>query len=819
MDQGILQRDGTELKVGKSGASRLDLHVTGMSCASCIRRVERAASAVPGVEAVAVNLATERATLTAGPDLRLPDLAAALDRAGYPVAEDVFDLPITGMSCASCVRRVERALARVPGVLAAEVNLGTERARVRVAAGTAGPGELAAAVEAAGYGAVLPGSAAVRARTPALDPSAGNVPAWHDRDGVMAAAACILAAPLVLPMLLMPFGVDAALPGWLQLVLAGIVQLVFGARFYRGAWHALRAGAGSMDTLVALGTTAAFGMSVWDLAAGHSGGHLYFEASATVVALVRLGKWLEGRARRQAGEAVRALQRLRPERARMRRGSAELDLPVSEIRIGDQLVVRPGERIPADGLVREGEGGVDESLFTGEALPVPKTPGSRVVGGSLNGEALLVAEATALGGESQLGRMVRLVEDAQAAKPPVQRLVDRISAVFVPVVVGIAVLCFAGWWLAGAGASAALVNAVAVLVIACPCALGLATPAAIMAGTGVAARHGILIRDPAALERARAIRTVVFDKTGTLTQGQPALVALHPAPGVAEAEVLCLAAAVQAGSEHPLARAVQAGAAEWEVPAASGIRAVPGRGVEAAVDGRRIVLGNARLMRDEGLDTDILATEAKRLQGEGRTVSFLAQAGGGGAAGLLGLLAFGDALKPGGTGAVTALRRMGLRVVLLTGDNMGAAAAAGRALGIDEVRAEALPADKARLVTTLREGGAVAMVGDGVNDAPALAAADLGLAMATGTDVAAAAAAITLMRGDPGLVPAALDIARRTHARIRQGLFWAFAYNLVGIPLAAAGLLSPVVAGAAMAFSSVAVVGNALLLRRWKPGR
>jgi len=800
MDQGMIEREragGTQ-----PGASRLDVQVSGMSCAACVRRVERAAAAVPGVQDVAVNLATERAAITHGAGFRLPDLTQALQAAGYPIAEATVDLAVSGMSCASCSGRVERALLRVPGVLSAEVNLASERARVRVAAGTADPGELAAAVRAAGYSASVP------------EPAGKASSAWPERavrDGWAAALACALALPLLAPMLLMPFGMHAALPAWAQLVLAGVVQAAFGARFYRGAWHALRAGAGNMDLLVALGTTAAFGLSLWEWANGRAG-HLYFEASAAVIALVRLGKWLEGRARRGAGAAIHALGQLRPERARVRRNGVEQEIPIGELRAGDLLLVRPGERVPADGVLQEGTGGVDESLLTGEALPVPKQPGSRVVGGSLNSEALLLVQVTAVGAESQLARMVRLVEDAQAAKPPVQRLVDRVSAVFVPVVVGLAALTFLGWWLAGTGAEGAVVNAVSVLVIACPCALGLATPAAIMAGTGAAARHGILIRDAAALEQARAIRTVVFDKTGTLTEGRPALVALSPAPDVAETELLRLAAALQAGSEHPLARAVHARAAGLDVPRASGVRALLGRGLEGTAEGRKLLLGSRRLMDEAGVATAPLAPEAEALEAAGRTVSFLAADGR-----LLGLLGFGDAIKPGAAEAVAALRRRGHRVILLTGDNQGAADTAARALGIEEVHAQALPEDKARLVAALRGQGAVAMVGDGVNDAGALAAADLGLAMATGTDVAAAAAAITLMRGDPALVPAALDIAGRTYRRIWHGLFWAFAYNVVGIPLAAAGLLSPVVAGAAMAFSSVGVVGSALLLRRWRP--
>jgi len=515
MDQGIIERGPAQ---AQGRAPRLDLLVSGMSCGACVRRVERAAAAVPAVHDVGANLATERVSITPGTGFRLAGLTGALRAAGYPVLEQSVDLAVSGMSCASCSGRVERALLGVPGVVSAEVNLASERARVQVAAGTAGAGELAAAVRAAGYEAALPAEAGEAPR-----------PARTGRDGLAAALACVLALPLLLPMLGMPFGVHAALPGWMQFALALVVQAVFGARFYRGAWHALRARTGNMDLLVALGTSAAFGLSAWELAQGR-GDHLYFEASAAVVALVRLGKWFEGRARRSADEAIRALERLRPERARVRRDGTDHELPIAGLRAGDILVVRSGERIPADGVVQDGAGGVDESLLTGEALPVPKQPGSRVVGGSLNGEALLLVRATAVGAEGQLARMVRLVENAQAAKPPVQRLVDRVSAVFVPVVVGLAALTFLGWWLAGAGLEVAAVNAVAVLVIACPCALGLATPAAIMAGTGVAARHGILIRDAAVMEQARAVRTVVFDKTGTLTEGRPALVALPSGP-------------------------------------------------------------------------------------------------------------------------------------------------------------------------------------------------------------------------------------------------------------------------------------------------
>ncbi len=784
--------DGIAIELAASGAAqRLDVPVGDMSCAACVRRVERAAGAAPGVTAATASLASERVTVSTGPGFTLAGLAAALQRAGYPVARRDVTLAVDGMTCASCVRRVERALLAVPGVLQAQVNLATEQAAI-VALANVADQELVGALARAGYGA----------RPPATAPAGGPA-----RDGLVAAGAVLVAAPLWLPMLLMPFGVDAMLPGWVQLALATVVQAGFGARFYRGAWHALRGGAGTMDTLVVLGTSSAYGLSLWALLGGH--GALYFEASATVVALVRVGKWLEARARRQAGAAIQALEQLRPERARVRRDGVEQEIPVASLLAGDLVVVRPGERIAADGVVREGESSVDESLLTGEALPVPKQPGNPVTGGAVNGEAVLVIEATALGTASRLSQLVRLVSDAQAQKPPVQRLVDRVSAVFVPVVVGIAALTLAGWWLAGAGLEPALVNAVTVLVIACPCALGLATPAAIMVGTGVAARHGILIRDAMVFERAAAVTTVVFDKTGTLTAGHPTLAAVVAAGGTTEKQLLDLAAALQAGSEHPLARALSGHVTGTQ---AEQVRALPGRGVTGVVGGRSVWLGSQRLMAEQGIDLTPLGDAAAGQGALGRTVSFVAAAGQ-----VLGLLAFGDLVRPAAAAAVATLQAGGRDVVLLSGDRAEAVMAVARQLGITDVRAESLPEDKTGVIAELRQRGGVAMVGDGVNDAGALAAADVGIALATGTDVAAAAAGITLMRADPALVPAALDIAARTYRRIRSGLFWAFAYNVVGIPLAASGLLSPVVAGAAMAFSSVCVVGSALLLRRWRP--
>ncbi len=791
-------------------AGEVRLPVGGMTCASCVGRVEKALLAVGGVSAASVNLATETATVQAA-GVGVQALADAVRRAGYDVPTREIRLRIDGMTCASCVTRVEKALARVPGVQSAAVNLATETAQVTALANVP-TADLVAAVVRAGY-AAHDAAAASEGR------DARRWPEWAP-----VAAAGALTLPLVAPMLAMPLGVDAMLPGWLQWLLATPVQFWFGARFYVAGWKAVRAGAGNMDLLVALGTSAAYGLSVFLLwqHADHGTPHLYFEASAAVITLVLLGKWLEARAKRQTTDAIRALQALRPVTARVRRdGGVELEVAVAEVRRGDLVVVRPGEKLAVDGEVVEGRSHVDESLLTGESLPVAKGPGDRVTGGAVNADGVLVVRTTGVGAESTLARIIRLVESAQAAKAPIQRLVDRVAAVFVPIVLVIAALAFAGGWWALGDAEAALINAVSVLVIACPCALGLATPTAIMAGTGVAARHGILIKDAQALEVAHRVTHVAFDKTGTLTEGRPALVAVVPAPGRTEAEVLRRAAALQARSEHPLARAVleRARAELLDTPPADALRALPGRGLEGMVEGHALWLGSTRMLDERGLGAGALAATAAALEAEGRTLSWLvAAAAAGGPAEVLGLLAFGDAAKPEAAQAVAALRALGIATVMVTGDNAGSAKAVARRLGLDEVRAQVLPEAKAQVVNDLRAGGAVvAMVGDGINDAPALAAADVGIAMATGTDVAMETAGVTLMRGDPRLVAAAIDISRRTVAKIRQNLFWAFAYNVVGIPLAAFGWLNPVVAGAAMALSSVSVVSNALLLRRWRP--
>ena len=586
-------------------------------------------------------------------------------------------------------------------------------------------------------------------------------------------------------------------------------------------WHAVKALSGNMDLLVAIGTTAGWGLSVW-LWLSTGTDHLYFEASAVVITLVLLGKWLEARAKRQTTAAIRALHALRPDIAHvLGRGGTESDVPVAEVLTGDRIAVRPGERIPADGVIEQGQTQVDESMLTGEPLPVAKAEGGKLTGGSINGEGRVVMAVAAVGQETVLSQIIRLVEDAQAAKAPIQRLVDQVSAVFVPVVLVIGLATLLGWLWVGAGIETALINAVTVLVIACPCALGLATPAAIMAGTGVAARHGVLIKDAQALEIAHRVDTVAFDKTGTLTVGQPRLVAFVAAPGVDEADALAAAATLQSGSEHPLARAVTGAARERGLATGQpdAVRAVPGRGSEGEVGPRSFLLGSLRWMEELGVPLGSLATQVPRLQEQGATLSLLVERRTEGLAPLA-LLAFADEPKPGAREALAALRARGLRVVLISGDNRAAALVMAQRLGLreDEVLAEVLPGEKAAKVAALKEGGhLVCMVGDGVNDAPALAAADVGMAMATGTDVAMHAAGITLMRGDVSLVGAALDISHRTVRKIRQNLFWAFAYNVAGIPLAALGFLSPVVAGAAMALSSVSVVTNALLLKRWRP--
>jgi Cu+-exporting ATPase len=750
-----------------------------------------------------------------------------------------IDLSIGGMTCASCVTRVEKALTKQPGVIDASVNLATESARVTLTAGDEAEGlaRIKRAVRDAGYE-----PRAQDALNDVIEPRLFGVP----QSFLPVLIGMLLSAPLVVPMVGDLFDRHWMLPAWMQFLLATPVQFVLGARFYRAGWHALKAFTGNMELLVSIGTTAGWALSTWLWWRAEPGEmvHLYYEASAVVITLVLLGKWLELRAKRQTTEAIRALQALRPERAHLLpdgvRRTELTDVAVDELLPGDVVRVLPGERFAADGELVQGRTQADESMLTGEAMPVPKDVGDAVTGGSLNGEGAVDVKVRAIGAQSVLSRIIGLVQDAQATKAPVQRMVDQVAAVFVPVVLVIALVTLVAWLWTGAPLEEALLHAVAVLVIACPCALGLATPTAIMAGTGVAAQHGILIKDAQALEIAHQVDTVAFDKTGTLTEGHPRLLVIEAVPGVDEIAVLQTAAALQTQSAHPLARAVVEAALARSIviqpDAASGVQAVSGRGSEGRVNGTWLALGSLRWMEELGASLGPLKERARVLQSQGATVSVLASQSPGDAASAatwtpLALLAFGDEPKAGAAQAIADLRSKGMRLYMISGDNRGAAFAMAARLGLraseGEVIAEVLPGDKAAMVRKLKISGAgeplhtVAMVGDGVNDAPALAAADVGMAMSHtqggGSDVAMHAAGITLMRGDPLLVAAALDISRRTVSKIRQNLFWAFAYNVAGIPLAALGFLSPVVAGAAMALSSVSVVSNALLLKRWKP--
>jgi Cu+-exporting ATPase len=695
------------------------------------------------------------------------------------VAKAPIDLAIQGMSCAACAGRVERALRAVPGVRHAAVNLATERARVT-------GGDTHALIDAVGRA----GYAAHPAGQPGLPSSSGFMGA---------AGAGLLAAPLLVGML----DDRLMLPAVWQCALTSAVLFGFGATFFRGAWRGLRSGSLSMDVLVSLGASAAWALStyIWWRAPAGVMHHSYYESAAVIVALVRLGKALELRARRSSAAALHSLLKLRPDTIRLLRGGIEVVAPLAQARVGDRAVFRPGERIGLDGRVVAGAGMVDEALLTGESLPVTKTVGENVAAGTMNIDGALTVQVTAIGDETMLARIVRLVETAQADKPHIQQLVDRVSSVFVPMVLVVSVLTFALWWALAGHPEHALLNAVSVLVIACPCALGLATPMAIMIGLGAAARGGILIRDPDVLESAHKLHTVVFDKTGTLTLGKVALAEVTALADIAPAELRLLAGSVLANSEHPLAEAVRVAK---PLPAEA-FHAYPGAGAGATVSGKTLVFGNRALLAQFHFVPP---------PGDAGTVSWLAQPG---APGLLGAFRFSDRIRPESALAVTRLLRAGFSLAVLSGDSVAATRAVGAEVGIADARGGLLPSDKAAAIVAMRAQGPVAMVGDGLNDAPALAAADIGIAMGSGTDVAIETAGITLMRSDPRLVADAIDIARRTRRVIWEGLFWAFAYNAIALPLAAAGELTPTIAAAAMAASSLCVVFNALRLRAWKP--
>ena len=815
------------------------LPIEGMTCASCVAHVEGGLNEVSGVTKANVNLANERATVQFDPEkTSVPVMVAAVRDVGYDVVVDKLTLPIGGMTCASCVAHVEGGLREVPGVLSVNVNLATERATVEMIPGTATYADLKHAVEDVGYEVLDLGGQ----EEEFVDRERALRQAERQREWRDLVIGIAFTAPLfILSMSRDLFHVvlmrDDVLPWlfnwggfeWLLFALATPVQFYVGRSYHRGAWKSARALAPNMDLLISLGTNAAYWFSVIVLIAPLFGvsiaSHIYFESAAVIITLIKVGKYLEARAKGQTSDAIKNLMQLQAKTARVNRDGSEIEIPVNQVRVGDLVAVRPGEKVPVDGVIFEGASSLDESMITGESLPVEKTVGDSVIGATLNKMGAFRFEARKVGKETALAQIVKLVEDAQGSKAPIQRLADQISAVFVPVVIGLAALTFGVWLIFGPAPSFnfAFVNFVAVLIIACPCALGLATPTAIMVGTGKGAENGVLIRSGGALETAHKVTAIILDKTGTLTQGAPAVTEtiIQSEFPMTQNEFLRMAASAEKNSEHPLGQAIVKRAQELALPlsVASEFAAVAGHGVRARVDGRLVVIGNAKLMSDSHVQLDGLEQQSTALGDAGKTAMFAAIDGK-----PAGLIAVADTLKPNSRAAVKALQKLGLQVYMLTGDNPRTAAAIAQQVGIDHYFAEVLPHQKANKVKELQQRGqVVAMVGDGINDAPALAQADIGIALGTGTDVAMQAAEITLISGDLRGVVTAIALSKQTIRTIQGNLFWAFFYNVVGIPLAAGVLypffgilLNPIIAAAAMAFSSVFVVTNSLRLRNFR---
>jgi Cu+-exporting ATPase len=796
------------------------LHITGMTCAACATRIEKGLNRMEGVAKANVNLALEQATVTFDPEVtNLQDLRDKIGSLGYGTAVEQADFDITGMTCAACATRIERGLSRMPGVTLASVNLALETAHVEYMPGTVSSGDIVKKVEQLGYGAVP--------QTEGTD-----ISDMRRREIRRKQWKWMISAILSLPLLWAMVGHFSFTSGiyvpelfmnpWFQLTLATPVQFIIGWQFYVGAFKALRSGSANMDVLVALGTSAAYFYSLYLTLEsvgmhGHGQVEMYYETSSVLITLILVGKWFEAVAKGRSSDAIKSLMGLQARTARIVRDGRELDVPVEQVVVGDILIVRPGEKVPVDGEVMEGRSAVDESMLSGESLPVEKQPGDPVTGATLNKNGLLKIRAARVGADTTLARIIRVVEDAQSSKAPIQRVADVISGIFVPIVVGIALVTFAVWYFFATPGDFAgsLEKAIAVLVIACPCALGLATPTSIMAGSGRAAEYGILFKGGEHLEAARNIRTVVLDKTGTVTNGKPELTDLIPASDMPEGRLLRLLGAAEKGSEHPLAEAIVTGIAarSVELPEAASFENMPGYGVKAVVEGSTVLAGTRRLMEREHVQlAPQVHEQMEQLESSGKTAMIIAVNGR-----YAGLAAVADTIKDTSREAVSRLHDMGVEVLMITGDNERTAQAVAEQAGIRRVLAEVLPEGKADEVKKLQQlGGSVAMVGDGINDAPALATADVGLAMGTGTDVAMEAADITLMRGDLNSIPDAIMMSRRTMANIKQNLFWALAYNVIGIPIAALGFLAPWLAGAAMAFSSVSVVLNALRLQRVK---
>lgn len=810
----------------------LDLPVTGMTCAACVRNVERALKRADGVEDAIVNLATERAHVVFNPDeVSIGAIIEKVQGAGYGVATATVELPIVGMTCAACERNVTRALKKPLGVLDVHVNLATEKARVVYVPGSVTRKDLIAAVESAGYGVVdtigmaMPQDAERMAREAEIQ-----------RQKRLVWIGALFTIPLVILSMArhfmhdIPFLMDSfpvlMEDGWLFVfgALATPVQFILGRQYVVGAYKSLRNGTANMDVLVAMGSSAAYIYGLIVLAGivfGFSdivGKYDYFESAAVILTLITLGKLLEARAKGRTSEAIKKLMGLAPKTAIVLRDGEEREIPIDAVLVGERLIVRPGERIPVDGIILEGRSAVDESMLTGESLPVDKRIGDPVIGATVNKQGRLVIEATRVGAETALAQIIRLVEQAQGSKAPIQRLADRVSAVFVPVVLVLAVMTFLGWLIIGrAPFTEAMLHTIAVLVIACPCALGLATPTAIMVGTGRGAEMGILFKNSEALETAHRLNIIALDKTGTITKGEPTLTDFIPSEGYDANEVLRLAASAEKGSEHPLAMAIVKAAQDkgFKLNQPQSFIAESGLGIRARVEDKDILIGSPRFMAEQFIELGALSASVARLQARAQTVIVVAIDGV-----AAGLIAIADTVKDGAIDAISALRAMAIDVVMITGDNAQTAQAIAREVGITRVLADVLPADKAKVVEQLRsEGKIVAMVGDGINDAPALAQSDVGIAIGTGTDIAMEASDITLMSGDLRAVSRAIALSKATMRTIYQNLFWAFFYNIILIPVAMGGLLVPMFAAGAMAFSSVFVVSNSLRLRKISLGR